>query len=295
MDSGLWKNMNRFEYFRPESLNEALELSAKFGNRARPLMGGTDLSVRLQKSIVPLDAVIDLKRVSDIRSDIKKGVDFISIGSRMVLADLIEDAYIQNSYPALIEAASAVGSIQIRNRASLTGNICNASPAADTVPSLMVYGAEVEIAGINSRRVVLLKDFFIGPGKNVCSDSELVIAVNIPIPKKPFGAAFERITRRKGVDIATVNVACGISRDKITHFVFGAAGPTPVSASDESGGLFAAQEGSNEQDEMLRFLISKASPISDIRAGKEYREAMLLMLGKRVLARARKRYDSWGN
>ena len=284
--------MKSFQYLRPETLNDALAMLGQFGAGAKPLMGGTDLMIRIQKGQAELNAVIDLKRVQDISSSIEAGTGMITVGARVVLSNLVRNEHIQKFFPALEEAASTVGSIQIRNRATLVGNICNASPAADTVPALMVNGASVTVAGTKGKRSVPLKDFFLGPGETVCGPSELVVSVQIPLPGEPFGAAFGRLTRRKGVDLATINMACGIDSKSITTFVFGAAGPTPITASDESGNLARTDLPESQRDEILKSLIHQTSPISDVRAGKKYRQAMLLSIGRRVLFQAQQRYDS---
>jgi carbon-monoxide dehydrogenase medium subunit len=248
--------------------------------------------VRVQKGQTDLDAVIDLKGVQDISSAVEAGGGMITVGARVVLSDLIRNEHIRRYFPALLDAASTVGSIQIRNRATLVGNICNASPAADTVPALMVYGASVTIAGRSGKRNVSLNDFFLGPGKTVCEPSELVVSVQIPLPVEPFGAAFGRLTRRRGVDLATINMACGIDAKGVTTFVFGAVGPTPIIASDESGNLARRDFPESQRDEILKSLIQQTSPISDVRAGKTYRQAMLLSIGRRVLLQAQQRHDS---
>ncbi len=284
--------MKSFEYLRPGTLTEALAMLGRFGTGARPLIGGTDLMVRIQKGQADPTAVIDLKRVEDISSSIEVGAGMITVGARVVLADLVRNEHIQKHLPALVEAASTVGSIQIRNRATLVGNICNASPAADTVPALMIYGAAVTVVGSDGTRKVPLEEFFLEPGKTICEPSDLVVAVQIPIPLKPFGPAFGRLTRRKGVDLATINMACGIDAKGITTFVFGAVGPTPITARDESGDLARADLPESKRDEILKSLIDHTSPISDVRSGKEYRQAMLLTIGRRVLYQARQRYDS---
>ena len=284
--------MKSFEYLRPGTLTEALAMLGRFGTGAKPLIGGTDLMVRIQKGQADPTAVIDLKRVEDISSSIEVGAGMITVGARVVLADLVRNEHIQKHLPALVEAASTVGSIQIRNRATLVGNICNASPAADTVPALMIYGAAVTVVGSDGRRKVPLQEFFLEPGKTICEPSDLVVAVQIPIPLKPFGPAFGRLTRRKGVDLATINMACGIDAKGITTFVFGAVGPTPITARDESGDLARADLPESKRDEILKSLIDHTSPISDVRSGKEYRQAMLLTIGRRVLYQARQRYDS---
>jgi len=283
--------LRNYQYLRPDTLEEALFIMERFGAQARPLLGGTDLMVRIQKGQAEPEAVVDLKRVRDIEDRIEIEGGMTNIGARVVLADLVCHDLIQTTYPALVEAASIVGSIQIRNRATLVGNVCNASPAADTVPPLMVYGASVTIVGRGgtTAREVSLQDFFLGPGKTLCGPSELVVAVHIPVPQPPFGSAFGRLTRRRGVDLATINMACAIDAQGFTTFVFGAAAPTPVLARDETGELADARLPQSRQDELLRSLLEKTSPISDVRSGREYRQAMLLTIGRRVLRQAQER------
>jgi CO/xanthine dehydrogenase FAD-binding subunit len=286
--------MKSFEYLRPDDLAEALDILERFGAGARPLLGGTDLTVRIQKGQSDPDAVVDLKRVGEISASIDLEGDTVAVGARVVLADLVRSALMQTHYPALVEAASIVGSIQIRNRATLVGNICNASPAADTVPPLIAYGAAVSVVGRGGggaviRRNIPLEDFFRGPGKTVCEPAELVAAVHLPIPRRPFGCAFGRLTRRRGVDLATINLACAIDSAGITTFVFGAAAPTAVTARDESGDLAQPDLAETRMEELLQSLVGKTSPISDVRSGEEYRRAMLFTVARRVLQQARQR------
>ena len=285
--------MKRFQYYRPENLDDALQLMVRFGPDARPLMGGTDLMVRLQKGHINPLAVVDLKRVSDIPDGITldEHGERLTVGARSIIAELIEDPQVRRWFPALVEAASTVGSVQIRNRATLVGNICNGSPAADTVPPLMVYNASVTVASIAGTRIVPLREFFLGPGKTVCGASELVTAVEIPMQREPFGTGFGRLTRRRGVDLATINMACGIDAARITTFVFGAAGPTPIVAKDESGTLADPDTPAAVLNEQLRVLIAEASPITDVRASKAYRDAMLLTIGRRILRQAQARFQ----
>ncbi len=286
--------MKSFEYLRPDNLAAALDILERFGAGARPLLGGTDLMVRIQKGQSDPQVVVDLKRLGEIGASIDLENDTVTVGARVVLADLVRSDLMQTHYPAVVEAASIVGSIQIRNRATLVGNICNASPAADTVPPLIAYGAEASVVGRGEdgaviRRNIPLEDFFRGPGRTVCEPTELVAAVRLPIPHRPFGCAFGRLTRRRGADLATINMACAVDAEGITTFVFGAAGPTAVTARDESGQLAQPDLAETRREQLLQSLVRKTSPISDVRSGEEYRRAMLLTIARRVLEQARQR------
>ncbi len=275
--------MITFAYTRPENLDEVLELLDEHGPDARLLAGGTDLLVRIRKGHIAPRVVIDIKRVKRLRGDIHESGAYLRIGSLAVMADLMEDPHIQRHFPALAEAASKVGSVQIRNRATLSGNICNASPAADTAPALLVYEALVNIAGKAGCRRVPIKSFFLNPGKTVLQRGELVESIDLPLPDSRSAEAFSRVTRGRGVDLATVSVCCRVKSTGQTLFGFGAVGPRPILVSDDSGRLAEVNTSEPEREEILRTLIGAATPISDVRGSREYRLAMLLVLCRRTL------------
>lgn len=229
-------------------------------------------------------AVVDLKRLDALRAGIEEADSRLRVGALNVLSDLIGDVRVRRHFPALVEAAEVVGSVQIRNRATLAGNVCNASPAADTVPALLVYGAAVNVLGAEGERAVPLEEFFIGPGTTVLERGELVVSIDLPIAPEPRGAAFLRITRRRGFDLGTVSVACLVAPGAPARFGFGAVAARPLLAVDESGLLGTPGSDPAAQDRALAGLIALASPISDIRGSREYRLAMLESLSRRALA-----------
>ncbi len=288
--------INTFRYARPGTLDEVLALLDEHGPGASLLAGGTDLLVRLRagaKRAAP-QVVIDLKKVKALRSDIAacappSGVEtgsFLRIGALAVMADIIEDERVRRDFPALVEAAATVGSVQIRNRATLAGNICNASPAADTAPALLVYGAVINLVGIGGRRGIPVNEFFLGPGQTVLRRGELVESLDLPLPQEKVGAAFARLTRRRGVDLATVSTCCLVKASGKTLFAYGAAGPRPFLVSDESGRLVDPRGDPQEKERILQHLISHARPISDVRGSREYRWAMLWVMSRRALQAA---------
>lgn len=270
-----------FGYARPESLPEALEL---VGAGARPLAGGTDLLVGLRKGKFTADRVVDLKAITELQPAIYQTRGGWEITAGTVMSDIVDHPGVRARYPALVQAASAVGSIQIRNRATLAGNVCNASPAADTAPPLLVYDASVVVAGADGERTISLVDFFVGPGQTALLPGELVTRLVLPPPTR--SAAFARLTRRRGVDLATVSVCCGVGDDGSVRFALGAAGPRPLVVEDTSGTLAdpAAPEG--DVSGRIGELLAVATPISDVRAGADYRRAMLEVLAHRTLEAA---------
>jgi carbon-monoxide dehydrogenase medium subunit len=222
--------------------------------------------------------VVDLKSVTEIGEAIVLDGDILRIGGRVVMARLTRNEHVNRNFPSLAQAASVVGSVQIRNRATLAGNLCNASPAADTAPALIAYQARVVISGPQGTRSITVEDFFVGPGSTVLKPGEVVTSVELPMPPSPLGSAFARVTRRRGVDLASVSVVCAVEHSGRARFGFGAVGPTPLVAESTIDDL-ADEEGWER-------LLAVTSPISDVRAGADYRQAMLRIHSKRALAAA---------
>ena len=273
--------MRPFAYLRPVTLEQTIAALADPAATTYLLAGGTDLIVRLRRGHLRPTVVVDTKSVRDLHSEILPIDGGLRFGARVTMTSVIQDARVRQHFEALVEAASVVGSVQIRNRATLTGNICNASPAADTVPALLVYGAIANVVGSGGNRAVPLSEFFTGPGRTVLTRGEMLESVDLPFPKVPVGAAFGRITRRRGVDLATINLCGLITSDGEARFAFGAVGPTTIVAVDRSGALAARSTNAAAREAALRMLFSGARPITDVRGSQEYRTAMLeVMTGR---------------
>ena len=280
--------MRPFRYVRPIRIQEAIGFLEEHGAAARLLAGGTDLIVGLRDGKIAPRVVIDLKRTKDLPPIIAEAGGCLTISATVAMNDIEKHKTVRLHFPALAEAAAVVGSIQIRNRATLVGNVCNASPAADTVPALAVYGAVVRLLGSGGERRLPVVDFIQGNRRTALAAGELVTAVSIPFPNQPFGAAFARITRRRGVDLATVNLCCGIDNAGVTTFAFGAVSPRPLLVRD-AGTLADPYAAAEAKAIALDALISKASPITDVRGSAEYRVAMLGVLAERAQRRAAER------
>lgn len=282
-----------FSYHRPESLAEAIDLLTMLSPGVRLLAGGTDLTVGLRHGSIAASAVIDLKRVQELRSAITVSTTDIRISANVTMTTLIEHEAIKRWFPALVEAGSWVGSRQIRNRATLVGNICNASPAADTVPVLALHDSIVGVTGPDGERQVPVVDFIQGNRKIDLRPGELVSSVVLPLPRVPHGAAFDRITRRRGVDLATVNLSCRLDATGRLRLAIGAASPRPLVV-DDIEGVFLHAKTSDDATAALAELLRVAKPISDVRASAEYRMGMLKVLAQRMLVRAKERRELWG-
>jgi CO/xanthine dehydrogenase FAD-binding subunit len=282
-----------FRYARPRQLSEAFDLLDDYGREASLLAGGTDLLVALRNGRAAPRMIVDLKRISGLEPGITEREGRMRISAPTRLTDIIADRRIQEHFPALVEAASTVGSVQIRNRATLTGNICNASPAADTAPALLAYEAGVVLISGRGSRLVPLQEFLLGPRRTDLGAGEIAAAVELPRPSARTGSRFARLTRRRGVDLATVSLCCAAG-PRATWFAYGAVGPRPFVLTDDSGVLADPGSDPGARLELLRGFVSQATPISDVRGGRQYRQAMLLVLSQRALHAAIARRDAIG-
>jgi len=270
--------LRAFAYVRPGTLDEAVALLNEYGSDARVLAGGTDLIIRLRDRTLTPSVVVDIKRIPELAPSIERGDRLLRISAGTTMTDVCSDSIILESFPALAEAASVIGSVQIRNRATLVGNQTNASPAADTAPTLLVYGATLVVVGLHGERRVALDDFFVRSGVTTMQPGELVTAIEIPLPSAPQGSAFTRRTRRRGHDLASVTLAAAVGRDGSTRLAYGSVGPRPLVFSSDRG----------EPPLETWFASARPSPTS-MRASPEYRTAMLRVLAHRALATARAR------
>jgi carbon-monoxide dehydrogenase medium subunit len=279
--------MRAFTYERPTRLADAVALLAEHGPDARLLAGGTDLIIRLRDGTVRPRIVVDLKRIAELDGEIREIDGHLRIGARTVMTDIAADPRIRRDFEALAEAAAVVGSVQIRNRATLSGNICNASPAADTAPALLVYGAVVVASGPAGERRIPIDAFFIRSGVTTLAGDELVTAIELPLPTAPRGSVHVRRTRRRGHDLASVTLACAVRADGTTRLAYGSLGPRPVLVVDETGVLADPAAADLAKMGRLETMFVGASPSArSMRASPEYRLAMLHVLGLRAIATA---------
>ena len=286
--------MQPFAYARPATLAEAVELLVLHGSGARVLAGGTDLVIRLRDGSYAPSVVVDVKRVPELAPGIRAGADGgLVIGATTTMTEISSHPVIRRDVAALAEAAAVVGSVQIRNRATLAGNLVNASPAADTAPALLVHGAIVVAAGLQGTRRIPLDVFFVRSGVTILEPGELVAAVELPGGPSRMASAHQRRTRRRGHDLASVTVACGVDDAGVTRLAFGSLGPRPVLRVDESGTLDDPEADADARDALLAGMLEGASPsVTSMRAGPEYRLAMLRVHARRALALALERRAS---
>lgn len=279
--------MRAFAYERPTHLRDAINLLAEDGPETRLLAGGTDLIIRLRDGTIRPRTVVDVKGIAELDGDIREIDGHLWIGARTVMTDIAADERIQREYQALAEGAAVVGSVQIRNRATLAGNVCNASPAADTVPALLVYGARVVAAGPAGTRQIPIDEFFVRSGVTTLGAGEIVTAIELPRPTVRRGSVHVRRTRRRGHDLASVTLTCAVSADGLTRIAYGSLGPRPVLVADETGLLADPTAPDPAKAKLLEALFVDASPSArSMRASPDYRLAMLHVLGLRAVRAA---------
>ena len=281
--------MRAFAFEQPTNLDDAMAL-LRDNAAARPLAGGTDLIIGLRDGTLEASPVVDIKRVRQLGGAIEDADGGLAFGARAAMTEIATDERVRGTYTALAEGAAVVGSVQIRNRATLAGNICNASPAADTSPALLVFGANVVVRGPDGERRIPIDELFVRSRITTLRPGEIVASIELPPPPVAWGSTHMRRTRRRGHDLASVTIACAVLASGETRLAYGSAGPRPVLRVDASGVL--ADEKATDEDrlEVLDGLFSEAAPSPrSMRASPDYRLAMLRVLGLRAAATARTR------
>ncbi|HKZ92696.1 MAG TPA: xanthine dehydrogenase family protein subunit M [Candidatus Limnocylindrales bacterium] len=283
--------MRRFAYERPGTLAETSRLLLEAGAEACILAGGTDLVVGLRDGSIAPRVVIDIKRVAELGTEAISRMDgSLRFSALAVMSEVEADPRVLDELPALAEAARVVGSVQIRHRATLAGNICNGSPAADTAPPLLVYGATVVVSGPNGERRVAIDELILGPGRVALERGELVSAIEVPIPASGVGSAYTRLVRRRGTDLASVTMCAAVDREDRVRLAYGSVGPRAFLVRDDSGVLADPEAAPEARAAALEELLSQASPSPrSIRASPDYRLAMLRVLAMRALGVALER------
>jgi carbon-monoxide dehydrogenase medium subunit len=270
--------MPSFAYRKCTNLAEAFKL-LKEDDRAVPLAGGTDLTVGIRGGKFRVGALIDIKDIPELNI-LLADRDGITIGAAVSLNRIISFGPIRENVPILAEACHCIGTYSVRNRATLSGNICNASPAADAAPPLYCLEARVNIAGPRKKRTVSIEAFFTGPGQTVLQQGELVTSVLIPRPYPAGKGVYLKGSRTGSVDLATVGVAVQ-RRGNEVRIALGAVAPTPVRAGSVENAV--NKNGETDWAAAARLVRDDISPITDLRGSREYRYHLAEVLVRRGL------------
>jgi carbon-monoxide dehydrogenase medium subunit len=281
-----------FEYAAPAKLADAIALLAEKNGRAKILAGGTDILVQLREGLRTADLVVDVKKIPELMELSFSPDKGLTLGAAVPCYVVYENREIGAAYPALVDAARIIGGWQIQSRASVGGNLCNSSPAGDTIPSLIAYDVKCRIAGAKGTREVAAAEFCTGPGRNVLSAGELLVSLHFPPPAPHSGAAYQRFIPRNEMDIAVAGAASWVQLDgsgkniQKARIALAAIAPRPMFAEEASNWLAgkpAAEESFAQAGELAKKV---ASPIDDMRGTREYRVHLASVLTKRTLALA---------
>jgi len=274
------------QYEAPVSVKEAVGLMAKGGNKARVLAGGTDLLVKLRAGHIKPSLIVDVKDIDEMCSVVVNKNDF-RIGAAVCSAELNEHKRLKKAWPGVVEAADLIGSTQIQGRATLGGNLCNASPAADSVPALIAAGAVATVAGPNGRRKVPVEKINKGPGQNTLKKGEIVVYITLPKPAPRSGDAYLRMIPRTEMDIAIVGAGVCLTVDKsgtctATRVVLGAVAPTAVLVPDAAKAIIGTKLDEDALENLAAAAGAACKPIDDMRGTIEYRTQVAGVLARRA-------------
>ena len=267
-----------FKYRAPTSRAELFGMLAAHGEGAKILAGGTDLLVDIRSGLVRPELVINLKKVEDFSELAWSQSEGLIIGPATTVNDVLHDVKVRDSYPLLADCALTIASHQLRNRATVIGNIVHASPGADMAPGLLCLGARVQIASQRGQREVPLKDFFTGVKRTVLSHDEIVEAITVPTSTARSRGSYRKLKRIDGHDLALVGVAV-TSTDGAVRVGIGSAAPTPL--------LIEGLTDEDPADAVVAAARDAIRPISDLRCSKEYREYMIEVFVRRLLEEVR--------
>jgi carbon-monoxide dehydrogenase medium subunit len=287
----------RFELLQPRELQEALEMKKKYRENAKVLAGGTDLLVLMKDQKLKAETVMSLRGIRDLNFIRVENGSGVILGSLATHGAVAASPIIQEKFPDLAEACAEVGAAQIQNLGTVCGNMCNASPAADAAPPLLLLDATLRLASTSGERSVSIHDFFLGPRQTVLQADEILKEIFIPQTMGRRGATYLKLGQRKAMEIAIVGIGVAVhlngSDHEVTEFriAMGSVAPTPLRARKGEQILTKQIISDHLIEEAAEVAAEEASPISDVRAGRQYRLDMIRVLCRRAtraaLARAR--------
>jgi|SRR3989339_735312 len=285
--------VNEFEYFKPKTLDEALIALSKHKCLTRILAGGTDLIVRMKDNMDAPEAVIDIKGIPELKKLETTGSSVV-IGSAVTCTELLESETVKIKLPAFWESLKTVACVGIRNRATVTGNICSAVPSADTATPLLAYGATIHLKGPGGEKTVPISEWFLGPKQTAICRGEIVTTIKIPLPEKKHGGIYVKLKRYEGEDLAQAGVTILVFADNTYRVAFCALCPAPKRAPK----IEKLLNGNKLTDALIKkacaLVDSEVCAITDIRSSKEYRHHMAKVMLERGLKAAVERLAGKG-
>jgi carbon-monoxide dehydrogenase medium subunit len=281
----------KFEFVAARSVDEAVGELDQRGPGGRVLAGGTDLLLQIKAHALHPQYVVDVSRLPDLQRVDEHPGEGLFIGAGVKMRAIQLSPLLQERYPIVVDGAKLVGSIQIRNLATIGGNVCNAAPSADIAAPLLATGAVAEIAGPRGRRTVPFDEFFLGPRRTILGPDEILVGVRIPAPRRRSGGQYLRHTPRKEMDIAVVGVGSWVNLDDghcaDARIALAAVAPTPIRARRAEEALRGQPLTDELIDHAARLAMEEARPITDVRGTAEFRRHLVGVLTRRTLTAAR--------
>jgi CO/xanthine dehydrogenase FAD-binding subunit len=289
--------LQAFDYVAARSVEEAVSLLSRDGDLARVLSGGTDLLVQMREGQIKVKLVVDIKRIPELNVLAYDPTKGLRLGAAVPCFRIRSERTAAAAYPGLIDAVSLIGGVQIQGRASVGGNLCNASPGADSIPALIVHEAVCEIAGPDGRRRIPVEDFCTAPGQTVLRKGEFLVQLHIPPPKPGFGTHYVRFTPRNEMDIAVVGAGASVLLDesgatlRSVRVALAAVAPTPLFVPQVGAALVgrSVSDGASLEaaiEEAAQIAQAASRPISDVRGTAAQRKHLSAVLTRRALRKA---------
>lgn len=279
--------MKWIDYATPHSVREAVDVLSEAGGRARVMAGGTDLLVALRAGVYDIDLVVDGKNIPELNEITYDPTNGLTLGAAVPCYKIYGNQAVATAYPGLIDAASLIGGTQIQGRASLGGNLCNATPSADTIPPMIALNGTANIAGPNGNRQVAIEDFCTGVRQNALGSDEILVSLHFPAPVANSGANYIRFIPRNEMDIAVAGAGVSVVLDngdiKEARVSLASVAPTPLFV-QEAGDAIAGKPANDETVRIASGIARDAArPITDMRGTIEFRQHLCEVLTRRAL------------
>ena len=284
--------MLTFSYYAPTSLNQACRLLSEAQGQARLLAGGTDLLIQMKRNLVKPQFLIDLKKIKRLKGieyDPEKG---LRIRALVTHSELLHNPWILGYYPILAQAAQTIGSVQIRNKGTVGGNLCHAVPSADLAPPLLVLNARAVVRGLKGKKFIPLEEFFCAPNQTILKDGEILQEIEVPRMPERSKAIYLKHGIRRAMEIAIVGVAVlmALKPDRRTcaevRIALGAVAPTPIRVVEAENSLQGKIIAPEEIEKAASIAAAHAQPITDLRGSAEYRQEIVRVLTARAITHA---------
>lgn len=285
--------MNEEGYVAPDNLDAAVSILTDAGGAAKLMAGGTDVIVQLHAEMIEPGLLVDIKNIPELRTVSEESGGW-RVGAAVPCMELMDNVAFCNCWPGVVEGLSLIGSVQVKARASLGGNLCNASPAADSVPAMMAAGAVATIIGPNGWRDAPVEDIVTGPGKTSLGEGEIVVSFLLPPRPAHSGDCYLRLTPRTEMDIAVVGVGVNLTLDDDgvcinARVALGAVAPTQLLVKEAADALIGTKVDKTAIANMAVAASAACKPISDKRGTKEYRIKIAAVMARRAAEKALER------